>query len=171
VVPPGEVPARHIQSQIDDHLETMRARQERSDQNPPLGPARFAEQLGLDEIEMQLVMALLFRELFQGETLTSAVELLKLVSRSKRDFLRNLGLFDDEGTLVSAGIIRLENSEESHVYAAEIGLESWVVRAIVDPAKRRSGFPRQTRQRFERYLRELRDSDTFFRDLNDPRKK
>jgi winged helix domain-containing protein len=167
VAPPGEVPARHIQSLINDHVRQMRARLDRTEDRHRLSPVRFVEKHGLDDTESQAVMALLFRELFQGESMAPVVELLKLVSSSKRDYLRNVGIFDTDRTLVKSGIIHLENPEEGRVFAAVVGLESWVVPSIITANTRRGpGLPLDAWQKFRRYLRELPDSDTFFRDMD-----
>jgi len=45
VAPPGEVPARHIQAQIDAHLERMHARLDRDEHRSGLAPVQFIDQL------------------------------------------------------------------------------------------------------------------------------
>jgi len=166
VAPPGEVPARHIQAQIDAQLERMHARLDRDENRFQLAPVQFIEQHGLNEVEVQVVMALVFRELFQGESFMPVVELLKLVSGSKREYLRNLGVFDPDRALVASGIIQLENDEDGRVFTAEARLEPWVGPQIVSATKRGAGFPVNAWKKFRRYLRDLSDSDTFFRDLD-----
>ncbi len=166
VAPPGEVPARHIQAQIEEQRRTMRERLDRTDRSVHLAPVRFIEHHGLSEAETLIVMALLFQELFEGEPHASAVELLKLVSRSQRDYLRNLGLFDEERRLVKEGLVAIHHAEPGRVFSADVALESWVVPAIIHGTKRGGGFSVDAWKRFRRYLQELDDSDTFFRDLN-----
>ena len=166
MAPPGEVPARHIQAQIDQHTERMRERLDRTEDKKRFAPVWFVEQQGLSETETQLVMALLFQELFQGEALAPVVELLKLVSRSKREYLRNLGLFDTNRLLVKKEILAVEHPEEGRLFSGEACLAPWVVPAIIKGTKRGGGVSIDTWQRFRRYLHELRDSDTFFRDLD-----
>lgn len=168
VAPPGEVPARHIQAQIDQHTGHMRECMERTENKSAFAPIAFVEKYGLAETETQLVMALLFQELFQGEALAPVVELLKLVSRSKREYLRNLGLFDTNRLLVQKEIIAVEHPDEGRLFSGEACLAPWVVPAIIKGTKRGGGVSVDTWQRFRRYLSELRDSDTFFRDLDRP---
>jgi len=169
VIPPGEAPVRYIQSQIDAHLDRMRSRRDRTEDRSLLAPIRFLESQGLTEIEEQVTMALLFRELFQGDGSAPVVELLKLVSRSKQEYLRNLGLFDADRSLVKLKILTLMNQEDGRVFSAHAVLEAWVVPAIIRGTKRGKGVPPDTWKRFRRYLENLKDSETFFRDLDKPK--
>lgn len=169
VVPPGEMPVRYIQSQIDALLDQMRSRRDCTENRSLLAPIQFLESHGLTEIEGQVTMALLFREIFQGDGSAPVVELLKLVSRSKQEYLRNLGLFETDRNLIKLKILSLMNQEEGRVFSAHAVLESWVVPAIIRVTKRGKGVPPDTWKRFRRYLDNLKDSDTFYRDLDKPK--
>jgi len=48
-------------------------------------------------------------------------------------------------------------------------LEPWVIPAIISGTKRGGGVPTDAWKRFRRYLRNLKDSDTFYRDMEKPR--
>lgn len=166
--PASDVPGRHVQLQIDTHQSHMLARLAASDNRERLAPARFNVKYRLQPSEIQAVMTLLFREIFHGDAVMPVVELIRLVSGSRRDYLRNLGLFDAEGSLVREGIVALENRDEGHPYTADVSLEPWVVPMIVNATKLDSGFPSADWERFRKYLRELKDSEKFFRDLDRP---
>jgi len=162
------VPARYVQSQINAQQTLMLARLAASDNRERLAPARFNVKYRLQAAEIQAVMTLLFREVFHGDAVMPVVELIRLVSGSRRDYLRNLGLFDADGALVREDIVSLENRDEGHPYTADVTLEPWVVPMIVNATKLDAGFPSADWERFRKYLREMKDSEKFFRDLERP---
>ena len=130
---------------------------------------QMATEYGLDEDECVVLVTLVFQELARGNPYLDACDLLKLVCRSEADLVRKRKLFDAESALVKHQLLVLEEMLLGKELSAEVYVPNPVVDRVLGPAGRSPGdrlaIDEESRASFQKFLRELDDSDGFFERL------
>lgn len=137
---------------------------------PPVGFPAVAFMLDnmLGEEEMVIVVHLLFKELYEGNAYADAAELVRLVSADEGQLIDGRRFVAPTSTLVRREVIEIEPMLEGRELTGEVHLADWVVNSMFGP-------PANTPERriaadekleWHMYLKDLRESDRFFRDLD-----
>jgi|SoiMethySBSTD1v2_1073268.scaffolds.fasta_scaffold405639_2 hypothetical protein len=119
----------------------------------------------LGERELVVVVHLLFRELYEGSAHAEVSELVRLVSSSEEQLIRNRRLFLPEAPLRKGGILHVEPMLEGRELTGEAHLEDWVVNALFGSSAKDLPIRADERLDWHRYLEDLGGSDRFFDDL------
>lgn len=127
---------------------------------------KIASQCGLDEDECVILVTMVFQELTRGDPYLDATDLLKLVCRSEEDLVRKRKIFDGKSPLVSHQLVVLEEMLLGKDLSAEVYVPNQVVDRVLGPIGRTPGgklaIDEESRVTFQKFLRELEDSDDFF---------
>jgi hypothetical protein len=159
---PGLGLTRRIESfwnRIQKRLQLTR----RADEFPVV---KFISDHRLSQQETVLVIHLLFKELYEGIAYADAAELVKLVSASDADLIRNRRLVASSGLLASSDIIQLEPMLENRELTAEVHLSDWAVNAMFGAATKEARIQADERLDWHLYLQNLQDTGTFYKDLD-----
>lgn len=154
---------------IGRRIEAVRTRMERSLEITPAGQGfasvKFRKEFGLGEEEMLVVVALLFREMLEGEGAASAAELIQIASHNEEDLLRKRKLLAKGSTLVSRQIVQLEEMTGEKELTAEASLANWVAERLLAEEKAEGAIAPDEKIDFHNYLKNLESADTFLEDL------
>ncbi|MEM7203816.1 MAG: hypothetical protein AAF628_26370 [Planctomycetota bacterium] len=161
----GMDPARHLTRRINAFWGRIRRKLEVTERAQEFPALRFITEHGLAEEETIIVTHLLFKELYEGNAYADAAELLKLVSYSESDLIRNRRLITRSGTLVASDILQLEAMIENRELTAEVHLADWAVNYLLGPSGQERTIDTDERLDWHLYLKNLTDARTFFRDL------
>lgn len=126
---------------------------------------RFRKEFGLAEEEMLIVIALLFREMLEGEGAADAAELIQIASHSEEDLLRKRKLLSKGSTLVSRQIVQLEDMTGEKELTAAASLSNWVGEKIFAEERAELAIAPDEKIDFHNYLKNLDSADTFLEDL------
>lgn len=119
----------------------------------------------LGEEELVVLTTLLFQELTEGGAFLDAVDLLKLISTSEEDLLRNRRFFSKRSVLVKNNLIALEEMVNDKELTAEVYLPNWVVDRILGQDGQ-AAIDADSKLEFHDYLQRLGSSDEFFDDMD-----
>lgn len=157
-------------AQLGQRIESMWQRIERRLLATPdaasFPAVRFFQEHRLGRLESVIVVALLFRELFEGNAHADVAELIRLVSADELDLLRNRRLFLDAGRLLRQDIVKIDPSLEGRTLTAEAHLADWAVNFLFGAPQGEDAIDADDRLDFHLYLKQLEDARTFFRDLD-----
>ncbi len=158
-------PAQSMTRRLQRFWARIRTRLEATANAREFPVLRFVSEHGLQEEETVVVVHLLFKELYEGNAYADAAEMLRLVSASEADLIRNRRLFLRSGSLVAHDILHLEPMIENRELTAEVYLQDWAVTYLLGaPAERTIGT--DERLDWHLYLKNLTDARLFFRDLD-----
>lgn len=149
---------RRFRKRIADALElTARA---------PTFPLRTLERdYQLGEQEVVILITLMFHELLEGSAFLDAVDLLKLVSSSEEELLRQRTFLSKHSPLIKNNLVAVEELVHDKDLTAEVYLPNWVMDRILGHEGRRA-IDADVRLDFHDYLKNLGSSDDFFQDLD-----
>jgi hypothetical protein len=154
---------------LTQRIERFTARIQRRLQNTPEAerfPAvRFFAEHGLDQREQIVVVHLLFKELYEGNAYADAAELVRLVSAEELDLVRNRRLLLESGRLMTQDIVRNETLLEGRELTGEVYLSDWAVNYLFGAPRAEEAIDTDDRLDWHLYLKGLRDTKPFFRDL------
>ena len=122
------------------------------------------KEFGLGEEELVVLVTLLFQELTEGSAFLDAVDLLKLISTSEENLLRNRRFFARRSILVRQNLIALEEMVNDKELTAEVYLPNWVIDRVLGQDDR-AAIDADSKIDFHDYLQKLGSSDDFFDDL------
>ncbi len=159
-------PGHAVTQRIEAFWARLRTRLDATPGAAEFPVVRFMTEHGLEEEETVIVVHLLFRELYEGNAYTDAAELLKLVSASESDLIRNRRLFHKSGSLVSHEILELEPMLESREMTAEVHLADWAVNSVLGNSAAEREIQPDERLDWHFYLKNLEDTGAFYRDLD-----
>jgi hypothetical protein len=126
---------------------------------------RFFREQNLHEAEMVIVVHLLFKELYEGNAYADTADLLRLVSASEEDLIRNRSLVTEGSKLMHAEILQIEPMLESRELTGEIYLSDWVVNFLFGASGGEQDIDRDEQLDWHFYLKNLEDTQSFFKDL------
>lgn len=123
--------------------------------------------LDLAEDEQLVLIALLVQECYYGNPGLEAVEVLKMISGTPEQLLRKRSILSPEGRLLKNGLVEIDNPPDEKDVTADLFLPDWVSNLLLGETKDGAPGPigTDTRIEFHQYLKDLTDSDRFFRDL------
>lgn len=154
---------------IGKRIEAVRNRIESSLEATPnaasFAALRFRREFNLGEDEMLIVIALLFREMLEGEGAASAAELIQIASHDEEDLLRKRKLLAKGSTLVSRQIVQLEDMSGEKEITAEASLSNWVAERLLAEERAEQAIAPDEKIDFHNYLKNLESADTFLEDL------
>jgi len=127
---------------------------------------RLAREARLTRDEQLILVALLVQECYYGSPGLEAVECVKMVSKSPEDLLGNRTLLGENGALRRAGLVEILDPVDGKEITGDLTLPRWVSALLLgDDEGERGPIDADSRIEFHEYLKELDDSDRFFRDL------
>ncbi len=128
---------------------------------------QFQEKYSLNEMEMLIVIGLLFQELLEGEAFADVVQLIKLVSAHEEDLILHRALFKPNAPLIRHHILEFEDMVEGKETTAQVVLSNWVVEALLEEGKEIHTIGADEKIDFYKYLKNLDSSEKFLRDLSE----
>ncbi|MCC6671242.1 MAG: hypothetical protein IT458_09280 [Planctomycetes bacterium] len=159
-------PGRSLSRRITSYWERVQRRLAASPEAKEFPVVRFLRTWQLEQEELIVVIHLLFQELYEGIAHADAAALIRLISRSEEDLIRNRLLVHPKSRLVTSHILELEPFLEGRELTAEVHLNDWVVNDLFGlPSQNRAIHPDE-RLDWHLYLKQLDDSDRFFRDMD-----
>ena len=158
-------PGTSLTRRIDAFWSRIRQKLERTPLAGEFPVVRFMSEFGLSEEETVMVVHLLFKELYEGVAYADAAELIRLVSCSEQDLIRNRRYVLKAGTLVQREILQLEPMIENRELTAEAHLSDWAVNYLFGATGQETLIQPDERLDWHLYLKNLEDTGTFFRDL------
>ena len=158
-------PARGLSQRIAASWSRVRRRLELTAKTGEFPAVRLMREHGLVEEEMIIVVHLLFKELYEGNAHADAADVVRLVSASEGDLIRNRRYVMPGGPLVRADMIHLEPLLEGRPLTGEVHLQDWVVNELFGGTDAGQAIQPDERLDWHIYLQNLRDTGTFFRDL------
>ncbi|MCI0586381.1 MAG: hypothetical protein L0323_06040 [Planctomycetes bacterium] len=160
---------RAIRLRIEQAWRALERRIRASPEAPRYRFEGLRREFSLTEDEVLVVVALLFQECFEADPYVPVVDLVKMVSDGEAAVLRKRALFHREGRLLSKSLVSLEDPIAEKDVSAVACLNNWVVeRVLADPGRERA-IPPDERIDFHLYLKDLKSSSSFFRDLDEGR--
>ncbi|MBL8899773.1 MAG: hypothetical protein JNM84_19235 [Planctomycetes bacterium] len=124
----------------------------------------LARKFRLTYEETYLVGNLLLNELISGDPWQSAARTLCLLADSEAALWDLRHLLDADAPLRKHGLVVLEELIDGRPFSADIGLSTWVVQRLMADAE--STIQPDERIDFHMYLKDLGDSESFFRRLD-----
>jgi len=158
-------PGKTIQRRITAYWQRLRTKLDHTPNAADLPIVRFMGKYDLTEEETVIVIHLLFKELFEGIAYADAAELVKLVSSSETDMIRNRRLMMGTSTLCSKEILAFDPMIENRELTSEVHLSDWAVNFMFGSVALDSRIAADERLDWHLYLKGLEDTGTFFRDL------
>jgi hypothetical protein len=165
VHPAPSASARTLTRRIECFGERIERRLRATPEAKEFSAARFFREYGLSREEIVVVVHLLFKELFEGNAYADAADLLRLVSLDELELLRGRRLVHPSGTLVRNDIIQMETLLEGRELTGEVYLSDWAVNYLFGAPSAESSINSDERLEWHLYLKNLNDSQGFFRDL------
>ena len=159
------VPGAGLTRRIERFWNRIRQRLEHSDDAPTFPTVRFMREYELGELELVMVIHLLFQELYEGTAHADVAELLKLVSASEDELIKNRRLVIAPRCLVKHEILHIEPMLEGRELTGEAHLNDWVVNELFGTFAHERAIEPDERLNWHLYLKELGDSGKFFTDL------
>jgi hypothetical protein len=159
-------PGRGLGRRIHSFWRKVRLKLQNSPKAGEFPVVRFMSEHDLSEEETVIVIHLLFKELYEGIAYADAAELVKLVSDSESELIRNRRLVMGNGTLVASEIIQLEPMLENRELTAEVHLTDWAVNYMLGTPASETRIQADERLDWHLYLKNLEDTGAFFRDLD-----
>ncbi len=158
-------PGTGLGKRIESFWRRIRSKLDNSPSAAEFPVVRFMGEYDLSEEETIIVIHLLFKELYEGIAYADAAELIKLVSASEPEMIRNRRLMLKAATLPSREIIQLEPMIENRELTSEVHLTDWAVNYMFGSTAPESRIHPDERLDWHLYLKNLTDTGTFFRDL------
>ncbi|HLU38989.1 MAG TPA: hypothetical protein VK081_06360 [Planctomycetota bacterium] len=160
-------PGRGLTRRIEAMWQRVRRRLDLSEGKQTFPAVRFFREHMLGEQEMVIVVHLLFKELYEGNAYADAAELVRLVSADEAELIENRRFVVPNGTLRRREIIEVEPMLEGRELTGEVHLADWVVNSLFGPPANVPDRQIEPDEKLEwhLYLQGLRESDRFFRDL------
>jgi hypothetical protein len=160
-------PGRGLSRRIDAMWARIRRKLEASETKGTFPAVRFMLDHMLGEAEMVIVVHLLFKELYEGNAYADAAELVRLVSADESELIDNRRFVAPTGSLRRQEVIEVEPMLEGRELTGEVHLADWVVNSLFGPP---ANLPERQiapdeKLEWHLYLRGLRESDRFYRDL------
>ena len=121
---------------------------------------QLQRKFALDESALVILATVLFQEMLEGVGAVDAVDLVKLVSESEEQLLKNREILRP---LSQAGLLRLEGAYANKDLTADASLPSEVVAALLGETE---AIDSDHRLDFHAYLQQLESSDSFFEDMD-----
>jgi hypothetical protein len=130
---------------------------------------RLARRLRLTDDEQLILIALLVQECYYGSPGLEAVECVKMVSRGPEELLQKRPILSPDAALRRAGLVEIVDSVDEREITGDLMLPRWVSALLLGESDGEDDTPigTDTRIEFHEYLKELEDSDRFFKDLGD----
>lgn len=126
---------------------------------------RFFREHRLGRAETIVVVALLFRELFEGIAWADVAELIRLISGDELELLRNRRHFLEHGRLLRQDIVKVSAELDGRTLTGEAQLSDWAVNQLFGAPMGDGAIDADDRLDWHLYLEKLEDARTFFRDL------
>lgn len=159
------VAGNNLSKRIEAYWRKITNRLRASDDLNLFPALRFFREHNLMEQEVVMVVHLLFKELYEGSAYADAVDLLHLVSASEEDLLRNRGLLRPNGNLTQLEILKLEPMLEGRELTGEVHLTDWAVNYLFGASTGEQSIDRDEQLDWHFYLKNLEDTQSFYRDL------
>ena len=140
-------------------------REQRRSEKVRLPVVLLREEFRLKDDEEIVLLALLFHELFTGPPLLDAGELVRLVSVSEEDVFRKRRLLSSSGRLRESGLITVDSEIEGKDMVGEAYVSAWVEERLLEGIDEGLAIDADECATFHRYLKRLRDSNDFYRNL------
>jgi hypothetical protein len=144
----------------------IHSRLERTEQGRLFPAVRLMRDYALEEVELVIVVFLMFRELFEGNAYTDVSELCRLVSCSEEDLLHSRRLVADDSALIKGGILAIEPMLEGRVLTGEAYLSDWALKYMFGVAQPGRDIRPDERIDWHMYLAKLEDTKGFYRELD-----
>jgi hypothetical protein len=159
--------AEHLHRISIRFADRIRARLELTERAAEFPAVQLVSRLGLSADEVLLLVVLLVQECYYGSPGLEAVECLKMLSRNPEDLLEKRCLLRPDGALRRHGLIELEDAIDDKELTADLTLPRWVSLLLLGLAGETGREPigPDTRIEFHEYLKDLEDSERFYRDL------
>jgi len=125
----------------------------------------LAQEFGLGEEELVVLITLLFNELLEGSAFLDAVDLVKLISVNEEDLLRKRHFLGKHSNLIKSNLVAVEEMVNDKDLTAEVYLPNWVIDRMLGP-EGREAIDADVRLDFHDYLQNLGSSEDFFEDLD-----
>jgi hypothetical protein len=158
-------PGRWLSQRIRRLGTLIRQRLERSLAAAQFPAVKFKTENGLSDEELVIVVHLLFREIYEGIPHADSVELLRLISTDEADLLRNRRLLLPDGRLRSLEIVSVEPFLNNRELTGEVHLNDWVVNELLGATPGERAIDMDERLNWHLYLKQLEDTERFYRDL------
>lgn len=161
-------PGRGLTRRIDVMWRRVRKKLDLSEAKSTFPAVCFMLDHMLGEAEMVIIVHLLFKELYEGNAYADAAELVRLVSADEAQLIDNRRFMAPTGTLRRREIVEVEPMLEGRELTGEVHLADWVVNSMFGPP---ANLPEREiapdeKLEWHQYLQGLRESDRFFRDLD-----
>lgn len=161
----GQVaPGGYLSRRIEGYWKRIQQRLQQTEGAERFPALRFFRDQQLQDVEQIMVVHLFFKEIYEGNAYCDAVDLLRLVSASEHDLLRNRRLVTPNAPLVEKEILMLEPMLESRELTGEVHLADWVVNSLFG-AQEEARIRDDDQLDWHLYLRNLEDTGSFFRDM------
>jgi len=149
---------------FSEHIEKCLELTPRSEKFPLV---ELSRDLGLVEEHRVILVTLVFEELTRGNPFLDAVDLLKLVCRSEQDLVRRRKVLAPDSPLVSCGLVRVEEVVHGKDLSGEVHVPNAVVDRVLGGTRdlKSKAIDEESRREFQEFLKELGNSDDFFRRL------
>lgn len=159
--------AHGVNKQIQRMGDHIKARVEKTKTREKLHLLNFIRKNHLSEIEVVVIITLLFQELTEGNAYLNAVDLVRLVSKNEQEILKNRRFFSSDKTLIKKGLVLMEENITGKELTGEVCLPNWVIEMMVSgKVEKSSRIDADTRLDFHNYLNDLESSEDFLDDLD-----
>ncbi len=155
-----------LNRQIAGYSSAIRASLEATPGSSDFPLVRFTNLCKLKEHHLMILVTLLFQEMLEGNPYVDAVDLVKLVSRSEQDLFRKRSLLSPRSPLIRKGLVVMEEIVHDKALTAEVYLPNEVIDQMLGGKSSAAGtIDADTQIEFHKFLREIDDSDDFFKRL------
>lgn len=159
-------PGQSLNQRIDGSWERIRRRLSATDGSCEFPGVRLMREYNLGEPEIICVVHLFFKELYEGNAYADVADLLRLVSQSEADLMRNRKLLMENSLLIKRELLSIEPFLEGRTLTGEAHLNDWVVNYLFGALVDDSDIRADERIDWHMYLAKLSDSQGFFKDLD-----
>jgi Winged helix domain, variant len=156
---------RALSRRIDSGWRRVRERLQATPSMHEFPIIRLVREHGLDDVELMIVVHLLFQELYSGEAFANTVDLLRLVSAGEDELIKNRRYLVRDARLLLRDILKIEDFVEGRELTGEAHLAGWVVNDMLASGAGNSPIKPDERLRWHLYLKSLEDTSGFYRDL------
>ncbi|MBK8980454.1 MAG: hypothetical protein IPM29_31515 [Planctomycetes bacterium] len=161
----GHALGRQLTRRIEQFRHRIDARLANTPDATEFPAVRFFREHHLDDDEQIVVVHLLFKELYEGNAYADVADLLRLCSADELSLVRSRRLVDPHGRLRRAEILQIESLVEGRDLTGEASLSDWVVNQLFGAAIADERIDTDARLDWHLYLKNLEDTQSFFRDL------
>ncbi len=161
----GQHSGSSLSRRIEAYWRKIARRLQDSPEASSFSALRFFREQNLNDSEAIIVVHLLFKELYEGNAYADAVDLLRLVSSSEDDLIRNRQLIGEGSKLMRLEILQIESMLEGRELTGEVYLSNWVVNYLFGASPGDKDINRDEQLDWHFYLKNLEDTRSFFKDL------